>query len=532
MFSVTGDDFRYDKLREWHQQYDNYQKLFEFMNSSPELNMNVRFGTLADYFESIQNETYPTLTGDFFTYADRDDHYWSGYYTTRPFYKRFDRILESLLRSSEILFTWNSILEKPVSRSKTVREQLEYARQSLALFQHHDAITGTARSHVVNDYAQRMYTSIIYSQSIIEKMVHSLVNERQLQTTEAPVIQSLELFPDRNSLSQSRVLHIMTHETIALLAFNSLSYPRHELLCFRITLSSRWTLYDSSGKVIPVQISYVWQDHELVADEVEVCFMALLGPVSVSRFKLVGHESSDSLHFSHVTLFNFKSFDLPDNEFISKKETTDEIVVQTDVLRLVFSGRDGMLKRTIIPDELRVYESSLEYLTFGTRKGKKDPRSGAYLFLPGMSFPSLSPPVLTSLAKTDTLVPKRIPFETSKIRVTEGDLFTRVECVQENPVTISTTFLLIPGKRVIGLESEFHLTRGSFFSNKELLMRLRTEINSNDTFFTDLNGFQVRSSGKDCNNNKSLCLSDDQKEEVRKGPSAGKRLPCPYPHVH
>jgi alpha-mannosidase II len=139
-------------------------ELMAHINGNERFNAHMRFGTLGDYFTelaklNVNNKNVKVLEGDFFTYADRQDHYWSGYYTSRPFNKRLERLVEAYLRTSEILF---SIVNLKSSSSSSMSKQINdwykwliRARQNLALFQHHDGITGTSKTPVVRDYAQK-----------------------------------------------------------------------------------------------------------------------------------------------------------------------------------------------------------------------------------------------------------------------------------------------------------------------------------------------------------------------------------------
>lgn len=120
----------------------------------------------ARHFPHLQATSLLTLVSFFarpvrtlkYFHSDRDDHYWSGYYTSRPHYKRFDRQLMHMLRSAEQLYahalTTTRSSEAP-SFFTTLYEKLTDARRQLALFQHHDGVTGTAKDEVINDYGKK-----------------------------------------------------------------------------------------------------------------------------------------------------------------------------------------------------------------------------------------------------------------------------------------------------------------------------------------------------------------------------------------
>ena len=42
---------RWDKELEWDQQYGNFTRLMKYMNARKDWNINVKFGTLNDYFK-------------------------------------------------------------------------------------------------------------------------------------------------------------------------------------------------------------------------------------------------------------------------------------------------------------------------------------------------------------------------------------------------------------------------------------------------------------------------------------------------
>ena len=110
--------------------------------------------------------------GDFMPYSDVGNQYWTGYFTTRPFYKRMDRIVQSRIRfmpdwiiiqisifcfrlgDQLLAFAQSKGLAKYDEVAHYIMNELRLARRNLAIFQHHDAITGTARPLVVQNYAK------------------------------------------------------------------------------------------------------------------------------------------------------------------------------------------------------------------------------------------------------------------------------------------------------------------------------------------------------------------------------------------
>uniref|UniRef100_A0A673BX40 Alpha-mannosidase n=1 Tax=Sphaeramia orbicularis TaxID=375764 RepID=A0A673BX40_9TELE len=436
-----GDDFRYDKALEWDQQYINYQKLFDYMNTHPEMHVQAQFGTLTDYFNAVYKAhsipqgsrppEYPVLSGDFFAYADREDHYWTGYFTSRPFYKSLDRVIESHLRGAEILYSLAVANARhagmegryPVSDYALLVD----ARRSVGLFQHHDAITGTAKENVVIDYGTRLLRSLIGLKRVIINAAHFLVMKNKefyrFYQTE-PFLETVSENVDRPSVP---ALEKPGLKTMYVVLFNPVEQER---LCAVTVLVNtvRVRILTEDGQTVPVQLSAQWSSASQMSAEVF--------EVKKRVFNKLSQHVGSTLH---TALYHY---------------------AQTFYI-------SSHIKRKDDPREVKV---QMQFMVYGTRPSKD--KSGAYLFLPdGKAKPynQKEPPV---------------------VRVVEGPLFSEVVAHYQH---FQQTIRIhnVPG--VDGLSVEITtMVDIRDQTNKELAMRLVTDIQSGDVFYTDLNGFQMQ----------------------------------------
>ena len=163
LYIGLGEDFTYVRAAEWDNLYKNYEKLINYINGKNEWKMNIKFGNLTEYFNHVKKiahekvsqsgsstldspELFPTISGDFYPYTEKNQEYWTGYYTTRPLNKRFSREIESLVHATDafnvMLYSIFKYYNVKYEGYSIVSENLRTARRELGMFLHHDGITG------------------------------------------------------------------------------------------------------------------------------------------------------------------------------------------------------------------------------------------------------------------------------------------------------------------------------------------------------------------------------------------------------
>ncbi|XP_051117304.1 alpha-mannosidase 2-like [Andrographis paniculata] len=490
-----GDDFRYVSVDEAEAQFRNYQRLFDYINSDPSLNAETKFGTLDDYFRTLRDESdkikysvageigsgeiggFPSLSGDFFTYADRNQDYWSGYYVSRPFFKAVDRVLEQTLRGAEMMMVFllgycqRGQCEKlPTSFSY----KLISARRNLALFQHHDGVTGTAKDHVVVDYGSRMHVALEDLQIFLSKAFEVLLgmhHEKSDQNTaNFEPAQTRSRF-DAQTVHRAISAREGTVQTVVL--FNPLEQTRNEVVMMVVgrpdvtVLDSNWTCVKSqvSPELHHDRKGMFTGRHRLYWKS-SVPAMGLQTYYVANGF--VGCEKAQAASLKIIS--PSKQVSCPPHYSCSDIET-DTVEIRNRHHTLTLSARNGLLQKIShkdrhlnVDEEISLYSST---------------ESGAYLFKPNGDAQSITQ-------------------DGGELVVSEGHLvqevFSRPKTAwRKAPISLSTRVYNGEGTvQEFVIEKDYHVELlGQEFNDKELIVRYKTDVDNKRIFYSDLNGFQT-----------------------------------------
>lgn len=155
----------------WHSltQAKNMDKLIKYAQQDGRVN--VFYSTPHLYAQAkAEEEIVFTVKGDsFMPYADDAHSYWTGYYTSRPTLKRFERVSSAALQSSR---------QMAVGTRMPVQREIMHLAEATGLCLHHDAITGTEKEHVASDYKMRMDKALTAAEKTRGAMLADLAFRR------------------------------------------------------------------------------------------------------------------------------------------------------------------------------------------------------------------------------------------------------------------------------------------------------------------------------------------------------------------
>lgn len=498
-----GDDFRYDHDIEWHQQYDNYRLLINYINGHKELyNVDVAFGTPIDYFNEVRKRVtqLPTLKGDLFPYSDiysdGTPHYWNGYFTTRPYWKLLNRELERNLRSAEILYTYGLNRARLQRENDIVKilernyEKLVRARRHLGLFQHHDAITGTSKAHVMRDYALKLIEGIqdsIYLQTFI---VQNLLFGNP-GSVKAPVPTHRVVVPESDFESYDtitpKVLVTVSQGPRKIVLFNSLGQHRTEVLKLQVDTPYVKVL-DATGKPVLHQINPIWDMSsnrqlpagplDILSNRFELLFMADLEPLALHVFTISQAPAREATNATLAIVY-CQHCRQAHPVFQLKNFQQGDVQLENPKLRAVFDGKTGFLRG--ITKKLTDKRTFCE-LYVGAYRSMQF-QSGVYLFQPDINAAEIDQETL-------------LGSENRLLVITSGPVATELASISRDVLTHSARLYHVDGPLGEGIYIENVIDFGAPPKNRdtELFMRFSSGINNGKPpiFYTDTNGLQMQ----------------------------------------
>lgn len=433
-----------------HTSFSLMDDIIAAINSDPSLGVQAFYSTPQTYLDAVQslNYSWPTNEFDYFLDSDNGHAYWSGYFSSRAEYKRFERWLMNQRSSVEIALSSQQRTDLQQQNARVLVLQ-----EALGVAQHHDSITGTEREHVRDRYQLLLTEGLVNASAVFADVFETTTGVRTVPC----FLSNLSSCDATDSLNRS--------EAVSVYLYNPLMWTRNEIIVVPVPTTHIGVLLNDSGVLTPItsQVQPTWalttsDDPTAPAYQVqpfEVVFSVTLPPHGLVEVVLTPSPS-------------------PDNQATVVSPTSGVSVLSNDAYSVAFDAASGTLAG-ILNQNSGVYSNLSQNIMFYTPMGPGNGQAaGAYIFRPN--------------------TPNAVPTAFAEVFVTHSLTGPVCSEVRQN---ISEHHSIYQSIRVCRGQPYVDMTSGigpvdPGWSGLEVILRLQSDIDSNSTWYTDSEGLELQ----------------------------------------
>ncbi|XP_054162243.1 lysosomal alpha-mannosidase-like, partial [Oppia nitens] len=441
MMFPMGEDFMYQSANPW---FKNMDKLIKYVNERQN-KIKVFYSTPTCYLKSLQetNHTFVTKEDDFFPYASDPHSYWTGYFTSRPALKRYERSANNFLQICKQLDVLSAGNGSNANKITALREWM-------GVMQHHDAVAGTEKQHVADNYVLKLYKSVEKCQQVVSESLAKLLIKQQ----------SAPKLPQQfcQTLNVSACPLTESDNSLAITVYNPTGHSINHTIRLPVT-NKMFQVLDFSGKTVQSAVVPIQEAVRRIPERVS--------------------KANDELVFeAKIPSLGFSTYLLKQNSVTSKSKTanvrkiTTSFTLKAKSFDVMFDKSGKLSSIKLKNGQFVDFKQQFKYYKSKSGNNTKPElrASGAYIFRPEGS----------SLAYSD------YDFEAKLI---QSDSIAEVH--QKINAYISQVIRVYPNREFI----EFDYVCGPIPVNdnigKEIVAFFQTNLTTNGVFYTDSNGRQM-----------------------------------------
>ncbi|XP_077291379.1 lysosomal alpha-mannosidase-like isoform X2 [Arctopsyche grandis] len=488
---TMGGDFTYQNANLW---YKNMDKLIKYVNER-EPKVNLLYSTPACYIKSLydSNAIWPVKQDDFFPYASDEHAYWTGYFTSRPTFKYYERRGNNFLQVCKQLYAMTNLN----ARDKV---DLNMLRTAMGIMQHHDAITGTEKQNVAKDYERILENGIQDCLVVVQEAMTKLMSEKSelYETPSSSESNSKDYYLPMTlcQLNASECVISETNDNFVVTVYNPLGHTIDDYIRLPIA-GNTYDVTSASGEKVETQIVAISENvlnqlktRNSIATKELVFLVEKLPRLGYKSFYVQKTNSSEiqtkrpstynklesrKKHASEGTKLNHESRNKIKNSH-SNLSNEQSLTIGNEYIQVSMDPNTGYVgsisqiennKTTTFPlvQEILFYEGMS-----GNNNVSENRASGAYIFRPKSAEPLLI---------TDKPINKVVKGKlVEEIHQRFSDWASQIIRVYRDRGYVEFEWLIGP----IPIEDKV---------GKEVISRFTTDFKSENTFYTDSNGRQL-----------------------------------------